>query len=208
MNEGQLPTNQLLDCAYICAWIRTNISMRIRDKGITYIERERGERGKEKVRERNYQCNSGRTYPLFDQNRVNTTKVRVRLLICKTLTLYILMVHDDLYPLVRMCLHVVRMLPEREREREREIGPFGFTGGELMYGARSNARGVWSGMCTNLFTLPSQLAYKSRVPSSLGSSRPEEDWSIQSKRRQDNFQRSSCLPGELSPFQSLLIIRT
>ena len=52
MNEGQLPTNQLLDSAYICAWIRTNISMRIRDKGITYIERERERRERERESER------------------------------------------------------------------------------------------------------------------------------------------------------------
>ena len=43
---------------------------------------------------------------------------------------------------------------------------------------------------TNYFycTLPSQIAYKSRVPSSLGSSCPEKDWSIQLKCRQDKLQ--------------------
>ena len=36
-------------------------------------------------------------------------------------------------------------------------------------------------------TLPSQVAYKSRVPSPIASSHLEEDWSIQLKHRQEKF---------------------
>ena len=40
-------------------------------------------------------------------------------------------------------------------------------------------------MCAHALMKPSQIAYKSRV---LGSSRPEEDWSVQLKPQQDKFE--------------------
>ena len=51
-------------------------------------------------------------------------------------------------------------------------------------------------------TLPSRIAYKSRVPSNLGSSRPEKDWSIQSKRRKDKFQGQVVYQENLHHFMS------
>ena len=60
-------------------------------------------------------------------------------------------------------------------------------------------------MCTsqNYCTTSFQIVYKSRVPTTLVSSRLEEDWSIQSKREQDKFQDQVVYYENLITFQTL-----
>ena len=104
------------------------------------------------------------------------------------------------YPLSRLkrvSSGVVRMLSDSLR-----------TSSMALSGRPAQTRGAPGQACaltkTNYFTVlcPLKIAYKSRVPSSLGSSRPEEDWSIQSKRWQDKFFKFklsiiSCLQTQL-----------